>query len=307
MKLISLGSISIVVSATVLAGCASELGKTIHKMGYGEIQPPSRLCAPGSIISVSKEGNNIFADIVCPTDSAVGDVATVYSDSSTSTVAKKLTGNFKVDASYLTQVNASAGGTYVKNITLSLNNVHIISMSGDQVYKNTDHPLDRCQRAVSHYRQSGKQLALVLSVVEADVVYHVNYDASLSVDARAKISASVAGSLSATTEISGSSDMHGSALFWGLRDDPDYFNQHAVAPSSTGFSWAMVTDRGDTNVGGDSSETHTILPLESVVLRASDQIVEGDQPMKPAPTSHPEGDPMPADSLLSPSAPAVPR
>lgn len=96
--------------AILLSGCATtDIGSKLKEYAFSELKPPSNLTPPGTLITV-KDTDPFIVGIICPQANAFGPGVkdrVLSSDSSASTTAKDLTGNFKLDAQYLSRIKAN--------------------------------------------------------------------------------------------------------------------------------------------------------------------------------------------------------
>ena len=208
--------------ATILSGCTTtNISSTLEEYGFPELKPPSNLISPGTLIT-AKGTNPFIVGIICPQENALGqDIknSILISDSSVSNTAKDLTGTFKLDAKYLSQINANINFKSIESINISLSNVKVLELPDDAVLENIKHRSPSCSAALQLRRKQGARVAMVKSVVSADATYSLKYNTELSAAAKAEITEKVAGELDLGRSSSEIDKVSGTGLFWGLRDD----------------------------------------------------------------------------------------
>ncbi len=205
----------------ILTGCTSTLGRQLKSYGFTELQPPSRLVPPGTVIRII-DANPMVVGIVCPQGKAFGAKVTddiQSSKSATSSLAKKLSSSFKLEANYLDRINAKVGAKSVKDIQFKLSNVKIWEIPDTAIYEHVANRATSCTQAIRDRQAQGSKVSLVNSVIEADVDYTLAFDRNLDANIKAKITAEVAAELGGSFSSVGTDNIVGKNLYWGIRDD----------------------------------------------------------------------------------------
>src|SRR5881394_2530229 len=162
----------------IFTGCTSTLGRQLKAYGFTELQPPSRLVPPGTMIRVI-EANPMVVGIVCPQGKAFGTKVTndlQSSGSANSSLAKKLDSAFKLDVNYLDRINAKLGRKSVTEIQIKFSNVKIWEMPDTAIYENVNNRAASCIQAIRNRQAQGSKVSLVNAVIEADVNYTLAFD-----------------------------------------------------------------------------------------------------------------------------------
>jgi hypothetical protein len=232
----------VIVACVAATGCAASLGKELKKAGYNELRPASDLVTPGTLITIqSTAGPAVVVDRICDKTTAYGEMAAVHEATGASTsLTQKLTRGFSLKADEIAS-GASAGGnlTQVRDITLTLRNVKLLEMDGDQAVAGRPHRSTPCDRAVQQAEQGGQAVTMIKRAIQADAEYSVNFkdSASLSAETKRAIVSSIAGSLGAKFESEGERVVKGTGLVWGIFDDSIWVFPKGLP---TGFSAATV-------------------------------------------------------------------
>lgn len=209
--------------AANLACSSSNPGDIIRNYGYSELRPPSTLLPPGTIVSLRRV-DPVEADLVCTQAQSLGQLAqsdVQQSTSATSEVAQRLTGSFRISASYLEQIQARAQFTAVKSIELAFTNVHVLAISDTTVLQALPRRDASCTTAINLRLQRHEPVTMITDVIQANVQYNVRLEtsASLSVEAQGEVMRALAASLGADLSTVSTTGFSGSGLFWGVRDD----------------------------------------------------------------------------------------
>lgn len=217
------------------APSAKDLSSVLAGYHYTALEPPSTLTPPGAIVSV-QNANPLVLGLVCDCDSALAHEAPIStSDSASSNVAQSLTGSFDLGVDLVNRVNLDVGGNFVQSITISLSNVKLIEIPDTSVvHYSSDRSAD-CKTAIQRDRAQGEQLTMIKSALQADAAYNITYTNGVTTAIKAQIGPQLAVSLNASIGSSGSGQLTGTALFWGLRDNEaliDWGNapEHIEAP-----------------------------------------------------------------------------
>jgi hypothetical protein len=203
------------------AACTPTLGGTLKTQSYAELRPPSTLLAPGAIVAVISP-SPLIVGIVCSAGESLGAAfSPMESPTATTEVKSKIEKSFTIDASYMNALKADAKYKSVKNIVLSVSNAKIFELSDAQVRANVVNRVTSCRDAIKDRATRKATLSMITSVVQADVVYRVEFETTGSLDASMKddIVKDLSAQIGVSAGASGSNSMSGAGLFWGARDD----------------------------------------------------------------------------------------
>ena len=217
---------ALVVSILLSCSCGGQdtrevkLSDAIATLGYTVIRPPSQLMPPGSIVTVSTQAP-FQAKVVCSQSGAIGDTAPAESATESAEWSRKAQTSFHVSAAIPSKLNADLGADHIRDISLSLSNTKVFELSDDAVIQaamdgNTSLA---CAAAIKARSGAGDPLTMIRSVLQADVVYTLQYATELSADVKLAILKAAAPELLAKYDLHGGNTIKGTALFFGIVDD----------------------------------------------------------------------------------------
>jgi hypothetical protein len=203
-----------------LFGCKT-LGDVISDYGYAPLQTPMNLTPPGTIVE-KQSYNPVKLEIVCTQAGALGEQFGVpWSPTYDREFIKKVSKTFDLDPSDLDQIKADVSYKSIKNIKITLSNAKIGQLSADAVYASVPNRKPACQAVIDVYLKNGRKITMVSSVLEADVVYEVQFDKSANLNASAKqeLLKGLASKLGITYSNTGEDKISGKTLYWGIKDN----------------------------------------------------------------------------------------
>lgn len=214
-------SIWFVLSLSLVAGCSPTLQGQLEKFGYAEIRPASTLTQPGCIAVLVNE-QPYELGLICPPERAFGaefreDL--IRSTAADSRIARELSSDFTLDTPTLEYIRGQARFSSVEKVTLSMTNVRLIEVPDDAVFRHAMNRDPACREAIQMRHEHGYHVTLVRSVIQADVLYHVEYRRGIDVDVRAELTRELAGQLGIDAEQVSTESFGAEGLFWGIRDD----------------------------------------------------------------------------------------
>lgn len=216
-----LSGLLVLVAALLLSGCSRPIREQLKEFGFSEIQPPSTLLPPGTVIMV-KQQDPLIVSIVCTAQNAYGaEIASklVKSASTTSMKSSSLEGSFDMAADYVKSVSGSAQGSSIERIGVTMANVGLDELPDDAVMASIKSRTPECRDAIKLRRASGAQVSMVKSVVAADVTYVIRYRSSVDATVRADMTKQVAARLGLSGATASDASVAGTHLYWGIRDD----------------------------------------------------------------------------------------
>ncbi|MCS6297540.1 MAG: hypothetical protein H8K09_15000 [Nitrospira sp.] len=233
--LFSLQSCSLIGTSTNLN---SDLDNLLAEYGFTAIRPPSLLTPPGTVVHV-RHSSPYEVGIVCSTIGAVGESTKWHeSDSNSSTLAQKASGTFDVTANYLSLIKGEAKYQSVKNIKATLRNVKVLAIYDEDIVAGLKKQSDNCKTAMKAKLDSKTPMTMVESALQADVVYSVDFEDSVSLTGEEKnaILQGLSLALSAKADTTTNYSLLGTGLYWGLVDDPSKINFFKPAELALGIS-----------------------------------------------------------------------
>jgi hypothetical protein len=283
----------------VIACGGSDLGRVLHDYGYAELRPPSTLTPPGTIIA--RQSGWATPEILCPRDSALGmSVNVLSSDSKSSDLARKTEGSFEVSADFLSQIKGDARYKTVETVKLRLMNTKVLALPLSEALDKAKNRSTGCGQAIQLKTRGGASVSMVYSVLQADVVYTVEFDTSIKIDVSTKdnIMKGLAAELGGTYGSSGTTTITGTSLFWGLVDDADMLGSEPVP----GVTIAKVVK--DPTTGADLKvlsllPDHPVSLVEANVVPTPAPAPTTTTPPSPAPPPPPEPSPAPPPPVVA--------
>lgn len=204
-----------------LSGCNKPVREQLKEFGYSELQPPSLLLPPGTLITL-KQSDPLIVGIVCPRETAFGAgiAARVQaSPSTTSTKFKNLEGTLELSADYVHSLSVDAKENAIEGISMTISNVVVEELPDDAVIDSVGKRSDGCTKAVALRRADNAKLSMVKSAIAADISYVIRYSGSVSASSKADITKKLAHRLGMSGARTDEESVSGNHLLWGLRDD----------------------------------------------------------------------------------------
>lgn len=199
-------------------GCPS-IDSTLSLYGYLPLTPPSVLLQPGTMLFAKKGG--IFG-VVCGPRASLGAHWKPQRSPTSSTELKRVRGqNFKISGDMLEQIRAEAKFAAVRSITVTVDDANLVELNDTQVIENIQYRSEACREAIKGRIENGYAVTMVSSGLMASLTYRVNWDASVQLDAKAKLdtmtalSAELGGGASCIDETT----IRAHNLMIGIRDD----------------------------------------------------------------------------------------
>ena len=198
---------------------SANLSDVLEAYGYTELEPPSTLTPPGTIVMV-QSANPLELGVVCEEASALAASAPVQnSNGASSNVVNSTTGTFDLGLNVVNRVNAQIGMDAVKSISVSLNNVQEIEIPDDTVVQFAAQRTQPCKTAIDLRQQEGDKLTMIKSVLKADATYNITYVSNFNTSIQAQILPTIAANLNASIGVNNSGSLTGTGLYWGVRDN----------------------------------------------------------------------------------------
>ena len=187
---------------------------------FTELQPPSKLLAPGTIIYIESE-SPLRVGIVCTAQNALGADLPVLSSATVSQEAQSALGRgFGVAGDFMTRIRANVEYSKIQAIHITLSNVKVSELALDQAMERAEQRTEGCKRAIDTLVEAEKSIAMITKVLEADVHYSFEFDRQAGAEAKAQ-SATIAGlaaELGARSQTATETTLQGDALYWGIHD-----------------------------------------------------------------------------------------
>ena len=200
----------------IASGCAS-LEKTIRDLGYKPVALPSTAYRPGKVVMIENE-DPFQAITVCEFGSYIGSASGAKAEAASVQVTQKLSGTFSLGADYLNQINAKIGSQYVREVSVTLNNVTVEEISDDRVFEGHKLQQPGCTQALENIRDRSR-LGFLQNALKADAVYKVTFDTKIGINAEAQHRAlrDLALKIGASPESVSKDEIRGANLYWGVK------------------------------------------------------------------------------------------
>ncbi len=234
----------------------AEIGRFVADNGYTDPKPPSNLLEPGTIV-YRKSLKPLVYGIACTPQSAFGAgiaQALKNADSANASLVSKMSAKFKLDAGYQEQLRASVGGQYLKDVSLDLSDVHVLSLPADVVFDRVSNRTPGCTKAIEFFSKNNQPVSLIVEVLKANALYTVAFSSGFSGGASAQVDAvkGLAVQLGADASTATQSTVKGTGLFWGVRDDA-----------------SLATVKADDKAGAKGVASVRLIPPESITIDRS--------------------------------------
>jgi selenocysteine-specific translation elongation factor len=124
----------------------------------------------------------------------------------------------KATAEAANMVTSSAAGKQIKQISVSLENMRVITMSHEDLINVRDKYLKgTCEEAVVLNLQSGAVVCQTAEVLQADMTYRMQFAEGLESMQKVALAKQAAASLDLTVDESRTDVMRGEELYYGVR------------------------------------------------------------------------------------------
>jgi hypothetical protein len=191
--------------------------------GYFEIVPPSTFGGPGTINTIEfLSSGKVEMHPTC--DVGPGFLADKIQKSQTidRELKQSLEKKLDVSAEIREKLAAVAGISQISSINLKLENANILLVT-DESLISARHALlkGECEDAVIENVSNGGIVCQTRSVLEADVVYEIKYNDTVSIGERAKLTSEAAAKLNLDALQDADDRISGHQLFFGVKLAPN--------------------------------------------------------------------------------------
>jgi hypothetical protein len=219
-----------------LGGRTRTIEHILRSYQFTELNPPSTLSPPGTLVTVIKD-DPLVVGVICTSSDALGDqlqASLLVSDSSSSKEAEQLTGKFNLAENGTAHMSGVVDSKYVKSISLTLSNVRLIEIPDSAVFELVGQRKDSCTEAVRLREQNRQRVSMIKSVIEANARYRVEFEGSLDTTTRTRISSQIASGMGLKMTAGSEDTIQGDGLYWGVRDDESLAAVSQSEPPRTG-------------------------------------------------------------------------
>jgi len=190
--------------------------------GYFEIIPPTTFGGPGTINTIEFLSNGkVEMHPTC--DIEPGFLADKIQRSQTidRELKRSLEKELDVSAQVTEKLAAVLGISQISSIHLKLENANVLLIT-DESLRSARHALVKgdCEGAIIENISNGGIVCQTRSVLEADVIYEINYNDTVSIGERAKLTSEAAAKLNLSARQDADNRMSGHQLFFGVKLAP---------------------------------------------------------------------------------------
>jgi len=195
------------------------LGELVEESGYRELTPPSQLFGPGTIGTVERlPDGSLQLHLACSMDNE--ELASLWEQSSTINrqFTSRLENTYKASADALQKAIANAAGSRVKRVSASLQDMHVITMTHENLLKiRTKYLAGSCEEAIIWNLRAGANVCQTEEVLRADIAYKVIFEDGLSATEKAELTKEIGASVDIGHENTGTDEVRGEDLYFGVK------------------------------------------------------------------------------------------
>jgi hypothetical protein len=200
-----------------------DTGELMKIYGYTEIQPPSTLLSPGTMVTItSLPGEPFQLKVLCGPRASLGkDFQPRQSETVTQSLEKMRGQTFDLSPALMEKIHASAKFKAVRKIKATLQNPVLLELDDNDVLENICNRSASCRTAIKLRINRGYPVTMVSSALAGDVIFETSFDAStqLSAEQRSEIMRELAIELQAGSSYFSETKISARNLVFGIRDD----------------------------------------------------------------------------------------
>ncbi len=225
-----------------------DLSQMIRDMGFQEINPPSTISGPGSVIYIKQE-HPLRTGLICDTRHSLGAgfIPREY-DTKSNSFSKTKKRHFALSADILSQVRTDNSLHSISNVSVTIANPKIYIVTDTDVFSNIHYRSEVCKQSILRRVNGGFKVSMISETLEGDVSYCVTWDsgAKLSAEAKCDLLTNLRAKLKLGEATIRGSCIVGRALVWGVVDDR-FLAQESLADliPQAGLSSAHSTELVD--------------------------------------------------------------
>jgi len=195
------------------------LGEIVEGTGYQELTPPSRLFGPGTIGTVEKlTDGSLQLHMACTMDQQELAALWLQSETINRRFASKLENSYNASAEALRNAVAKAAGNHVKRVSAAFEDMHVITMSHENLLKiRSKYLTGGCEEAIIWNLRAGADVCQTEEVLQADINYHVDFEEGLTANEKVELTKQIAGSVDVQVDETNTDDVRGEDLYFGVK------------------------------------------------------------------------------------------
>ena len=193
-------------------------GDILAEAGYLEMIPPSNFHGPGTINTIeSLDGGSIQLHPTCEWDSEA--LAELQRESRTTdrTISERLGNKFDARIQIAEILGGKISASKIKTADLRFENVKIFLMTHETLFKLRESIKGSCEKAIIINLNAGARVCQSEAVLQADVVYSIEFEDEVEVVQKNKMIKKIAQILNLNSESSMDQKIRGNALYYGIK------------------------------------------------------------------------------------------
>lgn len=197
----------------------------LQDAGYLLINPPSRFHGPGTLNTVEKTWYSNFLGSgslhLHPTcELNEDDLLQISHESETvdQRITERLSQSIDVRSILESKLESKAAAKSVKSIHVTFENMRILLMSHEKLLELQEKLLaGSCERAVLYNINSGGRVCQTQAVLQADLIYTIEYQDGLSSSQQLELTKQIASEINLEGGHGGTNQITGNGLYYGIR------------------------------------------------------------------------------------------
>jgi hypothetical protein len=151
-------------------------------------------------------------------------MAVLKSETKTRAFVEKTSGSFSLGVDYLRVFGVGVELSHVKSVAMTFRNAEVWEIPDSAIEASLSRIGGNCQKAIDTRLAHHRIVAVVQSVLRADVVYDVDFDDAVGASVKATFMANLAAKLGGKVSSQTSTQVKGERLFWGIVANTDFFS-----------------------------------------------------------------------------------
>ena len=194
-------------------------GELLKKAGYMVMNPPSRFHGPGTLNTVETgEEDSLYLHPTCELDMSALQMVPAQSNTVDQSIKEQLSQSFDVSSSLMGKLDSEALAETVKSVNVTFKNMRILLMSHEKLLNLQQELLGgSCEQAILYNIEAGAKVCQTEAVLQADMVYTIEYRDNLSSSQQAALTKKIASKVDLESEIQHSNQVTGEALYFGIK------------------------------------------------------------------------------------------
>ena len=208
----------------------------ISQAGYMAINPPSRFHGPGTLNTVEGwGGDSLRLHPTCELDMSASQMVPAVSDTVDQSIKEQLSRSFDVSSNLMGRLDSEALAEKVKSVNVTFKNMRILLMSHERLLKLQQTILSgSCEQAILYNIEAGAKVCQTEAVLQADMVYTIEYVDNLSSSHQAELTKEIASKVKIEGSRQRANEVTGKALYYGIKLMPRCIElQKAERPAAT--------------------------------------------------------------------------